>query len=68
MQGRKRESEHRLLEFRIGIHHGKIEKRTLRFEVLEEIEEIEVFEEIKEFEEFEEFEEIKEIEEFKEIS
>ena len=68
MQGRKRESEHRLLEFRIGIHHGKIEKRTLRFEVLEEIEEIEEIKVFEEIEEFEVFEEIKEIEEFKEIS
>ena len=65
MQGRECESEHRLLEFRIGFRDGKIEKRTLRFEVLEEVEE---FEEIKEFEEFKVFEEIKGIEEFKEIS
>lgn len=65
MQGRECEPEHRLLEFRIGFRDGKIEKRTLRFEVLEEVEE---FEEIKEFEEFKVFEEIKGIEEFKEIS
>ena len=61
MQGRECEPEHRLLEFRIGFRDGKIEKRTLRFEVLEEIEEFEEFEEIEEFEEFEVFEEFKEI-------
>ena len=65
MQGRECEPEHRLLEFRIGFRDGKVEKRTLRFEVLEEVEE---FEEFEEFEEIEEFEEFEVFEEFKEIS
>ena len=37
------------MEFRTGLHHGKIEKRTFCVEGLEEFEEIVEFKELKEF-------------------